>query len=85
MIVLYRQAKSAPGAALELALKDMVAAYEVVEATPDALPAGITQLPAIVDGDRLIYGEAVPAYLAALERELAEWRKFQVDACYCDE
>ena len=52
MIVLYRQAKSAPGAALELALKDMVAAYEVVEATPDALPAGITQLPAIVDGDR---------------------------------
>ncbi len=82
MIVLYRQAKSAAGAALELALKDMVAAYEVVEASPAALPAGIAQLPAIVDGDRVIYGKDVPAYLAELERELAEWRIYQVDACY---
>jgi len=85
MIVLYRQKGSAPGAALELALRDLVVAHEVAEATPDALPEGIPHLPAIVDGDRLVYGEALPGYLAELERELTEWRKYQVDACYVDD
>ncbi len=64
MIVLYRQAKRARRRAGTGA--QVVAAYEVEWATPNALPAGITQLPAIVDGDRVIYSEAMPAYLAAL-------------------
>jgi len=85
MIVLYREKGSAPGAALELALKDLVVAHKVVEASAGALPAGIPRLPAIVDSDRLVYGEALPSYLAELERELTEWRKYQVDACYVDE
>lgn len=85
MIVLYRETGSAPGAALELALKDLVVAHEVVEVQEDAPPAGIPRLPAILDGDRLVYGKALPDYLAELERELAEWRKYQVDACYVDD
>lgn len=85
MITLYREKGSAPGAALELALRELVVAHEVADAAPGALPAGIPRLPAIVDGDRLVYGEALPGYLAELERELTEWRKYQVDACYINE
>ncbi len=88
MIVLYRQEKSAEGTALELALRELVAAHRVELVRPEhPLPAPLDgkRLPAIVDGERVVYGDALPGYLAELAHELAEWRKYQVDACYVDD
>jgi glutathione S-transferase len=89
MIELYRLANSQLGEAIEAALRDMVVAYEriIVEPgqAPAELPAGTT-LPAIRHDDRLISGQAaLVAYLSELEQFVADWRRFQSDACYVDE
>ena len=89
MIKLYRLANSQPGDALEAALRDLVVAYELIvvepEQEPAALPAG-TPLPAIQHDERLISGQtALAAFLTELEQFVADWRRFQSDACYVDD
>ena len=61
-----------------------VAVVESSEAA-NQLPDG-TVLPAIVDGERLASGpDQVAAYLSELRRFVADWNRFQTDACYIDE
>lgn len=87
MITLVRRAKDPAGAEIQTALEELVVAHtvEIVPAAPDAA-AGVTTLPAIVDGERTICGdEALHAYLDELAAWMRDWRKYQSDTCYIDE
>ncbi len=84
MIELIRHADCPACEAVEAALQELVIAHRVV-----IVPAGQTDddlpLPALRDNDRLITGPEVAAYLRELEKFVADWRKFQGDACYIDD
>ena len=90
MIRLYRTAECHKGADdIEEALQEMVIAHEVIlidaAQVPDSLPPE-TQLPVLVDGSRVITGQAeIAKHLEELERFVADWRRFQADACYVDD
>lgn len=89
MIELYRHATCEPCAGIEAALRQMVAAHQVIVVGVDRpAPRAVAgkSLPVIVDGERVVSGEAeLAAYLEGLDKELARWRKFQMDACYIGE
>ncbi|NNF69931.1 MAG: hypothetical protein HKN01_09185 [Acidimicrobiia bacterium] len=65
-------------------LADLVIAHSVRTVTPAELPPG-AKAPVIVDGDRTISGTELSAYLAGLGKLMADWDKFQSDACYIDD
>ena len=65
-------------------LADLVIAHTVRTVTPEELPEG-KRPPVIVDGDRTISGSELSAYLAGLGKLMADWDKFQSDACYLDD
>jgi hypothetical protein len=89
MIELYQTEKSAAGARIAEALRELVLAHKVITVTPDMLlpeelPAGTT-LPALRDQGQVIAGaEAIQAHLRQLEHIATEWRKYQSDACYVE-
>jgi hypothetical protein len=86
MITLYRTPEpSFVADRAQQVLADLVLAHNVVtvEDTVLELPAG-TELPAIVDDDRLISGDAITGYLEELTSYMAEWSRYQSDSCYVD-
>ncbi len=92
MIELYRKSDSPHSEDIEAKLKELVVAYKVVVIEGDnADPALVTlgehvTLPALKDDGQVISGlPAIRAHLEKLEEFVALWRKFQSDACYCDE
>jgi glutaredoxin len=90
MITLYRSANCAACDEVQQALRELVVAHQTVDVTlerPAALDevVGQRELPVVVDGERVVSGAELRDYLFALERELEQWRKFQVDACYIDD
>jgi hypothetical protein len=92
MIELYRKRDSPQSDDIEAKLKELVVAYKLVviegsDAGPAlaALGEHVT-LPAMKDDGKVISGlPAISAHLEKLEEFVALWRKFQSDACYCDE
>jgi glutathione S-transferase len=89
MIEFYRSARCESCAEIEEALREMVVAYRVVvvdrEHPPQEWQPDI-QLPALKDNGQLIVGQqAIVEHLKELEQFVGEWRRFQADACYCDE
>jgi len=69
------------------ALDELVLAHRVIrldQQTPSPLPSGVT-LPAIREGDRIIVGADIAAYLLEIEVFAAAWSKFQSDTCYLDD
>jgi hypothetical protein len=89
VIRLYRPAEGNSNADIEEALREMVIAHEVIivdaNQIPDSLPPE-TQLPVLSDGSLLITGRAdIEAHLKVLEQFVADWRRFQADACYLDD
>lgn len=84
MIILYRDKDDATGDEIQAALKELVVAHRVEVVLQDApAPAPGATLPLIVDGERTVSGrDALDAYLHELAVWLAEWRKYQSDACY---
>ncbi|HEY5727418.1 MAG TPA: hypothetical protein VIV08_02280 [Acidimicrobiia bacterium] len=81
MIELYRASRSPDADRTEEALRDLVVAHTVhVVADPDDAPGGI--LPVVREGDRLVLLPDIPAYLEEVRRLMAEWRRFQSDACF---
>ncbi len=92
MIELYRKNDSPRSENIEAKLKELVVAYKVVivegsDADPvlAALGERVT-LPALKDDGKVISGlPAIRAHLEQLEEFVVLWRKFQSDACYCDE
>lgn len=87
MIILYRKEDDDRADDIQTALDELVVAYRVETVRRGApLPARVTSLPAIAEGDRVIAGgPALDAYLRELAAWMAEWRKYQTDACYIGE
>jgi glutathione S-transferase len=92
MIELYRKTDSPQSEDIEAKLKELVVAYKVVIVEgSDADPVLATlgkhvTLPALRDDGKVISGlPAITAHLEELEEFVVLWRKFQSDACYCDE
>jgi hypothetical protein len=62
--------------------RDLAVSHRVVY--KPSLPSRL-RLPAVVDDDRILQGrEEIEAYVEELTLYLAEWQKFQSDACYCN-
>ena len=89
MIKLFRTVDCSLGADFQDALQDMVIAHEVIVVDRDQVLAVLppeTPLPALSDNGRLITGRAeIEEHLKQLEQFVADWRRFQSDACYINE
>jgi glutaredoxin len=88
MIELYRPANCSVCPDIESTLKELAVAHKIIIVEPgqrsDTLVAD-TSLPAIKEGGKFISGtEAITTYLRELENFVADWRRFQSDACYMD-
>jgi hypothetical protein len=87
MITLYRAPDDAWADEIQAALDDMVIAYETEAIAEDAtLPDDVPTLPALRDDGEVISGEeALHDHLDHLRELMADWDRFQSDACYLDE
>lgn len=70
-------------------LKDLVIAHKVnIIRSAEELPLhpDNVSLPVIVENKNYIYGEKnILAYLESLKKVMADWDRFQSDACYVDD
>jgi glutaredoxin len=89
MIELYRPVFCPDCTKIEEVLKELVVAHKIITLEPGQSAATLmpnTPLPAIKDEGQIITGPAaIDAYLAELEEIVADWRRFQSDACYIDD
>lgn len=89
MITLYRHPEDAWADEIQDLLDDMVIAYETETVPPEAngnLPEDVSALPALRDDDEVLTDKtAIRERLDALEQLMADWDRFQSDACYLDE
>lgn len=87
MITLYRPSDDAWADEIQNALDDMVIAYETeVVDEKSSLPADVPSLPALRDDEDVITGEdALRDHLKHLRDLMADWDRFQSDACYVEE
>jgi len=87
MIVLYRRPDDSWADEIEEALDEMVIAYETEAVENDAsLPADVPELPALRDDGEVVTGEtALRDHLDDLQDLMADWDRFQSDACYIEE
>lgn len=83
MIELQRRADSPEADAIEEQLRDLVVAHKVL--VVDDAEGSATDLPVIRDGDVIACGANIPAFLDQLTRDMAEWSRFQSDACYIED
>lgn len=87
MITLYRRPDDAWADEIQEALDEMVIAYETEtieddQSPPDDIPA----LPALRDEGEIVTGEdALRDHLDHLRTLMADWDRFQSDACYIDD
>jgi hypothetical protein len=87
MITLYRRPNDPWADEIQEALDEMVIAYETEAVDDDrALPDDIPNLPALRGEDAVITGEdALRDHLDALRDLMADWDRFQSDACYVED
>jgi hypothetical protein len=89
MIEFYRPADCENCEIIEEALTEMVIAHKVIVVEPGQPPKGLpagTPLPALVDNGQIFTGSAeLAAHLKELEKVVADWPRFQSDACYIDD
>jgi hypothetical protein len=87
MITLYRRPDDPWADEIQDALDEMVIAYET-ETIDDAAtpPEDVPALPALRDEEEIVTGKAdLRAHLDELRDLMAEWDRFQSDACYVEE
>ena len=82
MIELQRTADSPAADDIEERLRDLVVAHKVVVVDVEASGA---DLPVIRDGKLTARGAEIPGFLDQLTRDMAEWSRFQSDACYIED
>jgi len=82
MIELQRTADSPTADDIEERLRDLVVAHKVVVVDAEG-PAA--DLPVISDGKLTARGAEIPGFLDQLTRDMAEWSRFQSDACYIED
>jgi hypothetical protein len=87
MVTLYRRPDDAWADDIQSALDDMVIAYETETIDDGTVPPDdVSQLPALRDDEEVITGrEALRERLDALRSLMAEWDRFQSDACYVED
>lgn len=65
----------------EATLRRLVVGHTVhIVADPADVP--VDDLPVIREGDRIVPTAEIPRYLEELRRFMADWTRFQSDACY---
>ena len=82
MIRLRRRTDSPEADAIEERLRDLVVAHEVVVVDAEGLDA---DLPVIRDANITARGSDIPVFLDQLTRDMADWSRFQSDACYIED
>jgi len=87
MITLYRYPDDAWADDVQTALDEMVIAYQTTVVRSEAeRPDDIPRLPALRDDGDVITGEdALRDHLDHLRNLMAEWDRFQSDACYLED
>lgn len=87
MIVLYRRPDDPWADEVQEALDEMVIAYETeVVRDAAALPADVPETPALRDDEEVVTGEAaLRDHLDDLRVLMADWDRFQSDACYLED
>jgi hypothetical protein len=87
MIVLYRSPDDPWADEIQEALDEMVIAYETERVrSADALPDDVPETPALRDDGEIVTGEtALRDHLDDLRTLMADWDRFQSDACYVED
>jgi len=87
MITLYRRPDDEWADEIQDALDEMVIAYETETIEDEqSLPNDIPDLPALRDDVEVVTGEAaLRDHLDHLRDLMADWDRFQSDACYVEE
>ncbi len=87
MVTLYRRPDDPHADELQSALDDMVIAYETETIQAGASPPNdVPKLPALrTDGDVVTGAAALQETLDDLRALMADWDRFQSDACYIND
>lgn len=88
MIKLYRKENSKQADAIEAEFHEMIMGYDrVVLAEKDArqMFGEGTSLPVITNNEKVVSGEAIPAYLEELRGLMSDWQAYQGDSCYVND
>ena len=87
MITLYRLSDDPWADEVQEALDEMVIAYETESIpAPADRPDDVPDLPALRDDGKVITGEEnLREHLDHLRTLMADWDRFQSDACYVDD
>jgi hypothetical protein len=87
MLTLYRPPDDSWADDIEAALDEMVIAYETTVISGEAnRPDDVSDLPALRDDGEVITGkENLREHLGHLRALMADWDRFQSDACYVDD
>lgn len=88
MVKLYREQVSPEADAIEAEFKDMILGYDRVVIKPEDATERFSSkhaLPVITNNERVVSGEAIPAYIKELQNLMREWQAFQGDSCYVNE
>lgn len=87
MITLYRRPDDSWADEIQEALDDLVIAYETETIGPDTSPPDdVPELPALRNEGDIVTGEAtLREHLDHLRSLMADWDRFQSDACYVEE
>lgn len=87
MVTLYRAPDDAWADEIEEALDEMVIAYETEPLAHEASrPDDVPELPALRDDGEVITGaDALREHLDHLRDLMADWDRFQSDACYIED
>jgi hypothetical protein len=87
VITLYRSPDDPWADEIQEALDEMVIAYETETIADGATPPDdIPDLPALRDEGKIVTGEApLRAHLDDLRDLMADWNRFQSDACYIED
>ena len=88
MIKLYRKENSPRADAIEAEFRDMILGYDrilIPEKDAQQMFGAQTNLPVITNNERVVSGEAIPAYIEELRQLMHDWQRFQGDSCYVDD
>ena len=88
MIKLFRKEDSPQADAIEAEFHDMLLGYDRVvlpeKEAKQRFGEG-AQLPVITNNEKVVSGEAIPAYLKELRQLMHDWQAFQGDSCYVND
>jgi hypothetical protein len=87
MVTLYRRRDDPWADEIQEALDEMVIAHEIETIDDGASPPGdVPALPALRDEGEIVTGKAnLQGHLDELRALMADWNRFQSDACYVEE